>query len=113
MTLSQDTLAMLRNALSHNLAQMRIMGRDVRRYTNYCEKVLISKGVDKIEVKRLMSYVKLQSRKEAKIILDMYQHHGIRLNAQGDGGSEIRFEIILDQIIAVTEQAATREDSDK
>lgn len=113
MTLSQITLSMLRNALAHNLAQMRIMGKDVRRYTNYCEKVLISRGVDSLEVKRLMSYVKLQSRKEAKIILDMYKHHGIRLNAQGDGGSEIKFEVILDQIIAVTEQAATQGDTEQ
>lgn len=113
MKLSNETISMIEGVLSHNVAQKLILDQpqEAKAYLKDCVSYMLSLGIDRLIVTKIKTNVRLKSTQEAKIIKQMYAHHGIRLNAQGNGGSEVRFEIMFEQIMMMAETASTQEDT--
>jgi hypothetical protein len=102
MLLNKVVLEGLKGTLAHNTAQIILQSDKAKgyEYLSKAQALFLTMGVDMDQASEIITFARLKSRAEVKLIRNMYERYGINTSVQGDGGSAIALETLLEIALA-------------
>jgi hypothetical protein len=95
----------IKSTITHNTAQKRLQDKQLGKvYLTEVEAIFTSMNMDVDQIQVILQYARLKSHAEVKTIREMYKRYGIKVDANGNGGSEINLQTIIEMAIAKEEK---------